>query len=126
MSPITPTQYCFPYLFDEYEFKKNIEQMGLQYKLSFDMKIRVFNLLSIFNHHDFNFSVNCFTNLMFDLNGNLIIWNTEEDMINVSKIKINYGLVNKVDFKIRLKGLHTGKNELVTNCDLSNFVTYVR
>lgn len=126
MSLITPIQYCFPYFFDEYNFKRNIEKKGIQCKLNFDTKTRLFNSLSIFNHHNFNFSVSCFTNLMFDLSGNLIIWNTEEDTINVSQIKMNNGVINKFEFKIGLKELHIGKNELSTNYDLSNFVTYVR
>ncbi|WP_121810126.1 hypothetical protein [Mucilaginibacter kameinonensis] len=126
MSLITPVQYCFPYFFDEYDFKSLIEQMGLQYKLSFDTKTRLFNSLSIFNNHNFNFFINCFTNLMFDQNGDLIIWKTEEDVINFSKIKTNYGLINKIDFTIELKGLHAGKDELGNNYGLSNFVTYVR
>jgi len=126
MSFITPTQYCFPYFFDELEFKGNIEQFGLQYKLSFDEEKGGYLPLILFNHQDFNLSINYFTYLMFDLNRNLMIWNTEEDMINISKMSINDGLVNKTDFKINLKDLPAGKNKLNADYGLSNFVTYVR
>jgi hypothetical protein len=126
MSFITPTQYCFPYFFDELEFKRKIEQFGLQYKLSFDKEKGGYHPLILFNHQDFNLSVKYFTYLMFDLNCKLMIWNTEEDMINISKMSINDGLVNKTDFKMNLKDLAVGENKLDVDYGLSNFVTYVR
>jgi hypothetical protein len=126
MSLTTPIQYCFPYFFDESEFKRNIQQFGLYYKLSINEEKGIYNPLTLFDDHNFNLSINYFTYLMFDLTGNLIIWNAEEDMINGSKINFNDGVVNKVDFKISLKDLPMGKSELNAAYDLSNFVTYVR
>jgi|GEM_PF-4435702 len=125
-SSITPVQYCFPYFFDEHQFAQQIKKIGLLYKVNVDEKNKIFNPLLIFNHSDFSLQINYFTNLMFDLRGNLIIWNTDEDLISVSKIDFTDGLVNKNDFTIKLKDFPIGKSQLDIDYALSNFVTYVR
>lgn len=125
-SSITPVQYCFPYFFDEKQFKQQIEEFGLLYRLTIDEKNKVFNPLLVFNLSDFSLQINYFTYLMFDLYGNLIVWNTEEDLISISKINFTDGVVNKFDFTIKLKDFAIGKSQLDTDYTLSNFVSYVR
>ena len=114
------------FFFDENRFKQQIGKFGLSYRLTIDEKNKIFNPLLVFNHSDFSLQIDYFTYLMFDLYGNLIIWNTEEDLINISKINFTDGMVNKIDFTIKLKNFPIGKSQLDTDYTLSNFVSYVR
>jgi len=126
MSLTTPSQYCFPYFFNEQEFKKDIEQFGLQYKIEFNKEKGVYMPLQLFDNNGFELTVEYFFCLMIDLNNNLIIWHTDEDELFISKLSLIERQVNRLDFKIDLHKYEIGKYELEENYNLSYFITYVR
>ncbi|MFD0793822.1 hypothetical protein ACFQZX_09345 [Mucilaginibacter litoreus] len=125
---LTPNQYCFPYFFDEEKFLKQIREFGLSYKLTINKKDNIFNpiYLYLFDYSNIGFEIDYFSNIMFDSLGNLLIWKTEEDLIRLTKIRLNNGLIEKVDFTINLADFQLGKNKLSFNYGLRNFVTFVR
>lgn len=125
-SVTTPVQYCFPYFFDERQFKRQIEKLDLSYALTINENTDLYNPLSIFNNSGFSLQIDYFNCVMFDSLGSMLIWNNEEDRIRISKVNLINGVLKKVDFDISLLDFKQGKNQLDVDYGLSNFITYVR
>lgn len=98
----------------------------MSYKLTINEKDNIFNPIYVFDHSNIGFEIDYFSYIMFDSLGNLLIWKTEEDLIRLSKISLNNGLIKKVDFNINLADFQLGKNQLSVDYGLTNFVTFVR
>jgi len=122
----TPQQYCFPYFFDEQEFKKDIVKLGLLCKIEFDKEKGVYKPLQLFDNNGFELVVEYFFCLMVDSNNNLIIWRAEEDELVIYKVFSNGKQLSKKDFKIDLHNYEAGKYELDRDYELTHFITYIR
>jgi hypothetical protein len=123
---MTPQQYCFPYVFNEYEFRDAIRLFGLDYEIGFDEKLRMVTSLKLCGKGGFELVIGSFFCLMFNTNGDLLIWKSNEDEIDITRIFFANGEIDKRAFKISLNNYKIGENKAQMDYGLSDFVTYVR
>ena len=121
----TARQYYFPYFFNQYKFNKELARFKLSSEVIFNSKTEMPSELIITGAGkkvEFKFG----SRLMID-GSHLIIWRTEEDLLTVSKISLSkLDFVNDNVLDIHLKELKLGKNEIINDLSLQNFVTFER
>jgi hypothetical protein len=124
-SNYSPTQYYFPYFFNTEEFNRHIKEFGLISEVVFKEKERFPEYLKI-KSLTAELIVPFWTRLMIDSNQNIVIWESDNYMLNIS-IYSPYDLNKCVSaLELNINELAIGDHDLPTPCILTNFVTYIR
>ena len=133
--PMTPIQFYFPYFFKIDTFNKELKPFGLSSYITYNSKTQMPDSLIITKHQLFGLigskptllTIPLGVTLMIQLD-NLFYWKTDYDIIDITQTKLD-SLENptkQISRTIDLEKTSIGHNNINTDLELVDFVTFVR
>lgn len=121
---LTPRQFYFPYFFDEYYFRELLSPFQLTTEVRFNEKTEMPQELYLKKDEETKVVIKFGQQLMI-VEGSLIVWSTNRDIMWMEKIDLSFELTSKKN-QFEIPPLEIGINTIPNPLGLKNFITFIR
>lgn len=122
---LTAEQFYFPYFYNDKKCSELMEPWGLVTDIAYNEKTRIPEALYLQRDGVTLLKIHARQQFMVDDSGDLLVWQTTDDKIQINKYKLEEGSGPQT-LELDLSKLELGKSKLDNDLLLEHFVTYVR